>query len=113
MLTVGAVRTDGLWLGYSSQGPGALYRHKPDLCAASQFSENEDAFAGNTGTSADCALAAGVVARLRGKRNSKPFSPSEMKRVLIDTAFGRIEQSRWDNQLGNGIINHTEAAKKV
>jgi hypothetical protein len=113
VLTIGAVRTDGLWLGYSSQGPGALDPYKPDLCAASQFSENEDAFAGNTGTSAACALAAGVVARLRGKRDSKPFSPSEMKRVLIDTAFGRVEQSRWDNQLGNGIINYTEAAKKA
>src|SRR5205823_643362 len=59
VLTVGAVRTDGLWLGYSSQGPGALYPDKPDLCAASQFSDNEDAYAGNTGTSAACALAAG------------------------------------------------------
>ena len=63
--------TDGLWLGYSSQGPGALYPYKPDLCAASQFSDNEDAYAGNTGTSAACALASGVVARLRGKWDGK------------------------------------------
>jgi hypothetical protein len=113
VLTVGAVRTDGLWLGYSSQGPGALYPYKPDLCAASQFSDNEDAYAGNTGTSAACALAAGVVARLRGKWDGKTFSPREMKSILIDTAFGRVEHSRWDGQFGHGIINYTEAAREA
>jgi hypothetical protein len=113
VLTVGAVRTDGLWLGYSSQGPGALCREKPDVCAPSQFSDNEDAYAGNTGTSAACALAAGVVARLRGKWDGATFPPGELKRILIDTAFGRVELSRWDEQLGHGIINYTEAAREA
>lgn len=113
VLTVGAVRTDGLWLGYSSQGPGALDRRKPDLCAPSQFSDNEDAYAGNTGTSAACALAAGVVARLRGKWDSKNFSPKKMKRILIDTAFRSVEHPCWDRQLGHGIINYTEAANEA
>ncbi len=113
VLTVGAVRTDGLWLGYSSQGPGALYPRKPDLCAPSQFSDNEDAYAGNTGTSAACALVAGVVARLRGKWDCKTFSPKEMKRILIDTAFRSVEHPCWNGQLGNGIINYTGAAKKA
>jgi subtilisin family serine protease len=109
VLTVGAVRTDGLWLGYSSQGPGALCHDKPDVCAPSQFSDNEDAYAGNTGTSAACALAAGVVARLRGKWDGEAFSPAEMKRILTGTAFGRVEHSRWDGQLGHGIINYARA----
>ena len=41
VLTVGAVRADGLWLGYSSQGPGQpdLGTNKPDLVAPSQFEE--------------------------------------------------------------------------
>ena len=59
VLTVGAVRSDGIWLGYSSQGPGQekLGIKKPDLCAASQFCENDDSFIINTGTSAARALA--------------------------------------------------------
>jgi hypothetical protein len=113
VLTVGAVRTDGLWLGYSSQGPGALCPEKPDVCAPSQFSDNDDAYAGNTGTSAACALAAGVVARLRSKWDGKTFSPGELKRILTDTAFGRVEHSHWDGQLGHGIINYTEAARQA
>lgn len=40
VLTVGAVRVDALWPGYSSEGPGPtpnLYAQKPDICAPSQF----------------------------------------------------------------------------
>jgi hypothetical protein len=113
VMTVGAVRTDGLWLGYSSQGPGALDPEKPDLCAPSQFSDDKDGYAGNTGTSAACALAAGVVARLRGRWDGRTFSPREMKRILINTAFGRIAHSRWDGQLGHGIINYRKAAREA
>jgi hypothetical protein len=113
VLTVGAVRTDGLWLGYSSQGPGTLDPYKPDLCAPSQFTDNEDAYAGNTGTSAACALAAGVVARLRGKWDCTAVSPRKMKRTLIETAFRNVEHPCWDRQLGNGIINYTKAARKA
>jgi hypothetical protein len=66
VLTVGAVRADGIWLGYSSLGPGqpGLRSNKPDLCATSQFCEDNDAFTINTGTSAACGLTAGVVAGL-------------------------------------------------
>ena len=71
VLTVGAVRADGMWLGYSSQGPGALSQDKPDLCAASQFREDDDAAAVNTGTSAACAMAAGVVAAFRSQYPNK------------------------------------------
>ena len=68
VLTVGAVRTDRLWLGYLGQGPGIarMAQEKPDLCAPSQFA-NEDDAGPNTGTSAACGLAAGAVALLRTK----------------------------------------------
>jgi hypothetical protein len=66
VLTVGAVRADGIWLGYSSLRPDqpGLRSNKPDLCATSQFCEDNDAFAINTGPSAACGLTAGVVAGL-------------------------------------------------
>ena len=84
VLTVGAVRADGIWLGYSSQGPGALSTKKPDLCAASQFCEDDDAAAVNTGTSAACAIAAGVVAALRSRCPSNLLPPAELKQILIN-----------------------------
>jgi hypothetical protein len=89
-LTVGAVRTDGVPIAQSSQGPGRLaarwagsdsdrriadrlhraaYRkaahEKPDLCAPSYFRDDEDESLLNRGTSAACAVAGGVLAALR------------------------------------------------
>ncbi|WP_156963748.1 S8 family serine peptidase [Muricoccus aerilatus] len=74
VLTAGAVRADGMWLGYSSEGPGqpgfreppAPFSEKPDLCAPSQFAEDADAYLLSSGTSAACGLAAGALAALRG-----------------------------------------------
>jgi hypothetical protein len=67
VLTVGAVRNDTIWLGYSSQGPSpaAFGSQKPDLCAPSQFGEPSNASIGYSGTSAACGVSAGVVAALR------------------------------------------------
>ena len=84
VLTVGAVRADDMWLGYSSQGPGqprlALGAEKPDLCAASQFREDDDAFSINSGTSAACGLAGGVVAALRSRWDTGSVPPRRLKR---------------------------------
>ena len=113
VLTVGAVRADGVWLGYSSQGPGALCKEKPDICAASQFREDADATTSNTGTSAACAIAAGVVAALRSRFRSMALTPAALKRILIDTATGKPAGAPWDNQLGNGIINAAAACSRV
>ena len=109
VLTVGAVRADGMWLGYSSQGPGALSAKKPDICAASQFCEDDDAAAVNTGTSAACAIAAGVVAALRSQCRTRDVSPAKLKKILIKTASAKPTGRAWDNQIGHGIINAAAA----
>ncbi len=71
VLTVGACTVNGEWIGASSQGDapqslrtlgGAQPGYKPDLVAPSWFSENANAHLTNTGTSAACAVAAGVAA---------------------------------------------------
>jgi len=113
VLTVGAVRADGIWLGYSSQGPGALSEKKPDLCAASQFCEDDDAAAVNTGTSAACAIAAGVVAALRSRCRTKDVSPAELKEILVKTTTATPTSGAWDNQIGHGIINAAAALEGV
>ncbi len=110
VLTVGAVRVDDIWLGYSSQGPGQqlLGSDKPDLCATSQFAEDDDAFTINTGTSAACGLAAGVVAALRSRWNDATVSPYQLKQILNQTARKPVAVP-WSNvlkhRLGNGILD--------
>ena len=110
VLSVGAVRVDGMWLGYSSQGPGQskMARHKPDLCAPSQFHETDDAYTGSTGTSAASALAAGVVAALRTRWDASALPPDELKMLLMLTARRR-EGQEWNRQLGNGILDSAAA----
>lgn len=110
VLTVGAVRTDAMWLGYSSQGPGQphLTRRKPDLCAPSQFRENEDAHLLNTGTSAACGLAAGVVAALRGRWGPGILPPDELRELLRRTARA-LQGPACDARLGSGILDAAAA----
>ncbi len=109
VLTLGAVRTDTMWIGYSSQGPGQrnLAREKPDLVAPSSFSEVGDRSTGNTGTSTSAALAAGGLAALRSLRRFDPasVSPDAMRARLRQTASGRA----WDRDIGYGILNAGKA----
>ncbi|KRR26236.1 hypothetical protein CQ14_21435 [Bradyrhizobium lablabi] len=112
VLTVGAVRADEMWLGYSSQGPGqprlARLADKPDLCATSQFCEDDDAFSVNSGTSAACGLAGGIVAALRSRWNAASVSPARLKRTLNQTARKPVAVP-WSNglrqRLGHGVLD--------
>jgi hypothetical protein len=107
VLTVGAVRCDRIWLGYSSQGPGKLDEQKPDLCAPSEFIENDDASTHNNGTSTATALAAGVLACLRGRWPVSVVSPEDMRDTLNQTTT-RVG-SAWSRETGNGILNARQA----
>jgi hypothetical protein len=137
VISTGAVRTDARWLGNASQGPGQaglastpeegpLAIGKPDLCAPSNFRDKHDAFVGNTdmpwigdsgspyiantGTSAACALTAGIVAALRSDPRWPParVPPEVLKNRLTATAR-KIEGPLWNGHLGHGIINAKDA----
>jgi hypothetical protein len=114
VLTAGAVRTDGIWLGYSSEGPGQskLAKEKPDLCAPSQFCETQDAHAANTGTSASCALAAGVLAALRSRWSYTVIAPEEL-RCILRVSANRKPNTSWSERLGYGILDATAAFKEA
>ena len=106
VLTVGAVRSDTIWLGYSSQGPGQpafgkKAERKPDLCAPSNFLQDDDAATANGGTSTACALAAGVIAALRTRWKTLP--PATMKAALNDTATPL--GNGWNERTGHGVLN--------
>jgi hypothetical protein len=113
VLTVGAVRTDGEWIGYSSQGPGQPnlgpptrlgFCPKPDLCAPSGFCEDLDAHMLNGGTSAATGVAAGVVAALRSKWSPQAIKPEILYLILNATARQPLSGG-WNQRSGNGILN--------
>lgn len=109
VLTVGAVRCDGLWLGLSSQGPvptASGPRQKPDLCAPSAFREEEDSAILNTGTSAACGVAAGAIAALRQRWPG--ITPAQMKGLMVDNAR-KTEGPGWSPRLGHGVLDVTAA----
>ncbi|MEA2872446.1 MAG: hypothetical protein QOH67_2422 [Hyphomicrobiales bacterium] len=118
VLTVGAVRADSIWLGYSAQGPGQplLGPDKPDLCAASQFCEDDDAFSINTGTSAACGLTGGIVAALRSRWDSTAVPPGALKDILNQTARkppGLGTNHELKHRLGNGVLDAKAAFKEL
>lgn len=122
VLTVGAVRNDRVWLGYSSQGPAPLAinlqgqsqpftREKPDFCAPSQFAYGTagiptqgDAGWTFTGSSTACALTAGAVAAIRSGATSQPVQAALITnmRKSVTPVAGAPEPS-WS--LGQGILD--------
>jgi hypothetical protein len=112
VLTVGAVRADALWLGFSSQGPGqpALAHAKPDLCAPSQFVGPDEDVAGSTGTSASCAIAVGAVSALRSRWRQDQVSPDALRGILRGTAWQPDGIPGWNDRFGFGILDTRSAA---
>jgi Subtilase family len=109
VLTVGAVLSDETWVGYSSQGPGpeTLAWEKPDLCAPTQFCETYDAASLSSGTSASCAMTAGVIAALRSNPawNQSTLTPEELRLAVINSARQPLGQPGWHSRLGFGIVD--------
>ncbi len=127
-LSVGAVRADGMWIGYSSQGPGqpgflaeaqAVAQQlgagvpacveKPDLCAPSQFVEAADAAWLSSGTSASCAVAAGAVAALLSEGSPlRAAPPAQLAATLRRTARkppAWMAGAGYDIRYGHGILD--------
>jgi len=106
VLTVGAVRNDRVWLGYSGQGPGiaGMANNKPDICAPSQFA-SDDYPGSNTGTSAACGLAAGAVALLRTKWPSGRLMPDTLACAIRRKADQPYGHADWQERTGHGILD--------
>ena len=107
VMTVGAVNKNEHWIGYSSQGPAALDPKKPDFCSISHF---KGYFSSDTGTSAACPVAAGVVALL--KQAVPSLTPAQAKKTLKDTAKN-IGSPGWDQHSGQGIIQAKGAYDRI
>lgn len=105
-LSIGGVDTNGERVGYSSQGPGRLTARKPDLCAythflgSKAFGENE----ADSGTSAACPVAAGLVAAIRTRWSSAKLTPAQLRALLRRTADDRSEIG-YDFDYGYGVLD--------
>ncbi|MEW2417725.1 S8 family serine peptidase [Streptomyces sp. NPDC046866] len=106
VLSIGGVDTRGDRVGYSSQGPGRLSSEKPDVCAYTHF-EGSHAFgphAPDSGTSAACPVAAGVVAAIRTHWPVSAIKPAELRTLLRRTADD-LGAAGFDFDTGFGVIN--------
>lgn len=88
VLSVGGVDVTGKRVGYSSQGPGRLDAKKPDICAYTHFMGSGYAGAKkpDSGTSAACPVAAGVLAALRTLCPSVQVSPEQVRQMFHRSA---------------------------
>jgi hypothetical protein len=111
VLTVGAARTDGIWAGYSSQGPGQFPAYgggpqeKPDLVAPSHFRVLDSAHRLAGGSSAACAVAAGAVAALRTRWSDATLPPDALFQRLRDAAWQPDGSPGWNDRFGHGVLD--------
>jgi len=105
VITVGAVNVNEQWVGYSSQGPGALDPNKPDFCSithfAGYFPTLDPAHPSDGGTSAATPICAGVVALLKQK---KPALTQDQAKTALKSTAKDIGPAGWDQHSGAGII---------
>jgi subtilisin family serine protease len=109
VITVAAVTVTDRRLGYSSQGPGGLYRRKPDLAAYSHF-RGSGVYPADGGTSAACPVAAGVAAALRQHFPRASYAPAQLKGLLQATTRD-LGGPGWDYDFGYGVIDAAAAAR--
>ncbi|MFF4412216.1 S8 family serine peptidase [Streptosporangium sp. NPDC001559] len=106
VLSVAGADTEGERVGYSSQGPGRLAQRKPDICSYTHFSGSGAFGEGepDSGTSAACPVAAGLVAAIRTRWPAATLSPSQLRTLLHRTADDRGGVG-YDYDYGYGLLD--------
>src|SRR5881409_2825766 len=111
VISVAAVTVTNRRLGYSSQGPGALYSRKPDLAGCGHF-KGSGIYPADGGTSAASPVAAGVAAALRQRFGTRRLAPAQLKGLLQRSARD-LRGDGWDYDLGYGVIDAAAALKAL
>ncbi len=102
---VAGVTIDDVRLGYSTQGPGHLDENKPDISAYTHF-QGSGVYDADSGTSAACPVAAGLVAAVRSVYSSNELSPAQLRNLLRRSA-NDIGLQGFDYDHGFGVIDTT------
>ena len=111
VISVGAVRENGLIASFSSHGPTFDGRIKPEVCARGSYtwcinSNSTTTYSQMSGTSLACPLVGGAVALIR---QVKPdWSAMEVREAVMMTAS---QSSNPDNSYGYGIMNAADAVE--
>lgn len=113
VITIGAVDSLGVIAAFSSPGPTADGRIKPDLCAMGVNNNivkpgTLDEYLSGSGTSFACPLAAGVGAMLLGAHPAA--TPMQLRHALRATAS---QPEAPDNDYGWGIIDAAAALTRL
>lgn len=107
VISVAGVDATKTRVGYSTSGPGALCRMKPDIASFTHFA-GSGVYAADGGTSAATPVAAGVVAAFRSKFHYNPLdartSSAAVRAVVQRTAEDRGAVG-YDFDYGYGVIN--------
>ena len=105
VLSIGGVDTQKRRVGYSSQGPGRLTKRKPDVACYTHFT-GSGVFSPepDSGTSAACPVAAGVVAAVRTKHRVAKISPLQLRTLVQKTAEDKSTVG-FDYDYGWGILS--------
>jgi len=111
VLTVAGVRTDGIRVGYSSEGPGqfpgpdGLPQRKPDIAAPTHFRLPGTAHRLAGGSSAACAVAAGAVAALRERWVNQALPSAALFGRMRATARQPAGSPGWSRGTGHGVLD--------
>jgi len=105
VLSIAGVDTKKNRVGYSSQGPGRLTAKKPDIACYTHF-KGSGVFgtAPDSGTSAACPVAAGVIGAIRTKHPCTAVSPLQLRSLVYKTAEDRGAPG-FDFDYGYGILD--------
>jgi subtilisin family serine protease len=105
VLSIAGVDTKKNRVGYSSQGPGRLTSKKPDVASYTHF-KGSGVFSPepDSGTSAACPVAAGVVAAVRARHPSTKISPLQLRSLIYKTALD-LGNTGYDFDYGYGILD--------
>jgi len=116
VLTVGGCTANDEIVGYSSLGPALppFPKEKPDVVTYTHFDGSEAAGRKrpDTGTSAACPVAAGVIAAIRTKAPPAGKSPALVHQALRDTAR-KLGPANWAPDYGHGVLQPVAAARAL
>jgi subtilisin family serine protease len=103
VLSVAGIDTRKRRVGYSSEGPGRLSASKPDIAAYTHFA-GSGVYPKDSGTSAACPVAAGVIAAVRTRWPVGLISPAELRTLVAKTATD-LGGTGFDQRHGWGALD--------
>ncbi|MCB0720174.1 MAG: S8 family peptidase [Bacteroidetes bacterium] len=108
VVSVGAVTSSGTHASFSSYGPTADGRTKPEVAAMGQSVRvaTQAGYASSSGTSFASPLAAAVACQVL--QANPDLTPMQVRQVLMQTAS---QATSADNSLGSGILNAAAAVE--